>query len=300
MRLALALALCLLLGPGAAAAGDDDLAKFAFGREQTPSPQAPAAIGSYSRGCLAGAVALPADGPSFQAMRLSRNRRYGHPALVGFVKELAAAAPVLGLRGLLVGDLSQPRGGPMLSGHSSHQIGLDADIWFADMPEPRLSEEERETVPFLSMLNADSSAVAPEKFTAPFARLLRHAARDERVARIFVHPLLKRSLCAWETPTADRAWLGKIRPWYGHYKHFHVRLDCPRGARWCRGQRPPPAGDGCGAPLDYWFTDAPYTPRPGARKKLPLTMARMPRACRNVLSAVLPVPRPPRPAPPDN
>jgi murein endopeptidase len=31
-------------------------------------------------------------------------------------------------RGLLIGDMSQPRDGPMLYGHSSHQIGLDVDI----------------------------------------------------------------------------------------------------------------------------------------------------------------------------
>ncbi len=300
MRLALALAALLALATAAAGAAEDELAKFAFGRETTPSPQAPAAIGAYSRGCLAGAVALPANGPTFQAMRLSRNRRYGHPALVTFLKELAAAAPELGLNGLLVGDLSQPRGGPMLSGHSSHQIGLDADIWFADMPEPRLTEEERETVPFLSMLTADGGAVDPEKFTEPFAKLLRHAAADARVARIFVHPLLKRRLCEWERPEADRAWLGKIRPWYGHFEHFHVRLACLESARSCRGQRPPPEGDGCGAPLDYWFTEEPYKPQPEAKKTLPLTVARMPRACRAILSPVLPEPRPPRPDPQDN
>ena len=293
-------ALALLCALAPAHAADSDLAKYHFGRETTPSPQSPAAIGSYSRGCLAGAEALPADGPAFQAMRLSRNRRWGHPVLVSFVEELAAASPALGLNGLLVGDLSQPRGGSMLTGHTSHQVGLDADFWFADMPEPRLTEAERETIPFLSMLTEDRSAVATERFTEPFAKLLRHAAADARVARIFIHPLLKRSLCAWEAPEADRAWLSKIRPWYGHDAHFHVRLNCPAGARACRGQRPPPDGDGCGAPLDYWFTDEPYTPDPNARKKLPLTLARMPRACRNLLSATVPRPRPPRRARPDN
>src|SRR6516165_2279694 len=36
-------------------------------------------------------------------------------------------------RGLLVGDISQPRGGPMITGHDSHQVGLDADIWLTPM-----------------------------------------------------------------------------------------------------------------------------------------------------------------------
>lgn len=280
------------LAPGAQAA--DPLAKEVFGAIAVPSPDAPRAIGSYSRGCLAGAVTLPADGDTFQAMRLSRNRRYGHPVLVGFVTELAAEAPSLGLQGLLVGDLSQPRGGPMPYGHTSHQVGLDADIWFTEMPRPPLSPEERETLPFTSMLTADGDAVEPARFTAPFKRLLQLAAEDPRVARIFVHPLLKRDLCRWgaagETPER-RSWLRKIRPWYGHHAHFHVRLNCPRTAGACRGQAPPPAGDGCGEALAYWFTPAPYTPDPDARPKPPLTLAGMPAPCRRLAATAPPLPR---------
>ena len=118
----------LSLRPFAADAGAprlDDLAKDHFGRVTTPAVLPPRAVGSYARGCVTGAVALPPDGPSWQAMRLSRNRNWGHPMLVEFVQDLAAAAPELGLGGILVGDLSQPRGGPMPYGHASHQSGLD-------------------------------------------------------------------------------------------------------------------------------------------------------------------------------
>ena len=123
--------------------------------------------------------------------------------------------------------------------------------------------------------------------------LLRRAAEDPRVARIFVNPAIKRAMCDW--PGAGEgeasAYLAKIRPWYGHDAHFHVRLDCPEPTGACKGQAPPPPGDGCGAPLDYWFTDEPYKSRPGATEKGPLTLADLPAACRR-LATPLPPPRP--------
>lgn len=264
-------------GPvGAATPGR--LAKEVFGAVPAPVPPPARAIGSYAKGCLAGGEALPADGPTWQVMRPSRNRAFGHPALVAFVEDLAAAAPGLGLRGILVGDLGQPAGGPMTSGHASHQIGLDADVWLTEMPERRLSPEERDTLPFTSMLTADGTAIDAAAFTPAIAGLIATAARDPRVARIFVHPLIKRALCAGAGE--DRGWLRVVRPWYGHFEHMHVRLACPEGSPACVPQAPPPPGDGCGAPLDYWFTPAPYAPKPGATPPAPLTMARMPPGCR--------------------
>lgn len=257
------------------------LAKWRFGMVERPAPGAPRVFGGYTKGCMTGAVQLAVDGPQWQAMRLSRNRRWGHPEAIDFVEALAADAPALGLRGLLIGDISQPRGGPMPFGHSSHQLGLDVDIWFTEMPADRLTEDARETLPFTSMLNEAGDNIDPDRFTAPFAKVVRRAAQDRRVQRIFVHPIIKRSLCNWED--GDRRWLRKVRPWYGHYKHFHVRLGCPSGSRGCRGQRPPPAGDGCGAPLDYWFTPAPYQPKPGAKPRPPMTVADMPAVCRRLV-----------------
>jgi penicillin-insensitive murein endopeptidase len=282
---AVALALFLAATPAGASEGPrpDDLAKEHFGAVVTASPPPPRVIGFYSRGCLAGAAELPPDGPTWQAMRLSRGRNWGHPSLIAFVKDLAAAAPEAGLSGILVGDLAQPRGGPMPYGHTSHQTGLDVDIWFRQMPEPRLTEDARETHPFRSVLTEGGDAADPERLTLAFMALLERAALDGRVERIFVHPVIKRAMCGatWE----DRAFLSKIRPWYGHDAHFHVRLACPDDSPDCRPQGPPPPGDGCGAPLDYWFTPAPYTPDPDAKPRPPLTVARMPAACRALIGA---------------
>src|SRR5215475_6016150 len=131
-------------------------AKELFGAAKTPAPMAARSIGFYAKGCLAGAKALPIDGPAWQAMRLSRNRNWGHPELIGVVEKLAVDARQHdGWPGLLVGDISQPRGGPMLTGHASHQVGLDADIWLTPMPDRRLSEKEREDLSATSMLSAD-------------------------------------------------------------------------------------------------------------------------------------------------
>ncbi|MBP0651700.1 penicillin-insensitive murein endopeptidase, partial [Mycobacterium tuberculosis] len=63
-----------------------DAAKVLFGGMKAPASLAARSIGSYAKGCLAGAVALPVDGPDWQVMRLSRNRNWGHPALVAFLE----------------------------------------------------------------------------------------------------------------------------------------------------------------------------------------------------------------------
>src|SRR6478735_2216464 len=58
----------------------------------TTAPLAARSIGFYAKGCLAGGTALPIDGPAWQAMRLSRNRNWGHPELVKLVEKLAVDA----------------------------------------------------------------------------------------------------------------------------------------------------------------------------------------------------------------
>jgi penicillin-insensitive murein endopeptidase len=96
-------------------------ARLLFGAAALPDTAASAVIGAYARGCLAGAQPLPETGPTWAAMRLSRNRNWGHPELIDFVQDFAGqVAEQTPWRGIYVGDLSQPRGGPMLSGHVSH------------------------------------------------------------------------------------------------------------------------------------------------------------------------------------
>lgn len=260
-------------------------AKELFGRETEPAPLAARTIGFYSRGCLAGGQPLPVNGPAWQVMRISRNRNWGHPALLAFLERFARKAPTVSRwPGILVGDMSQPRGGPMLTGHASHQIGLDADVWLTPMPARQLTRPEREEMTAINVVRPDRLDVDPSKWTPDHLAVIKAAAQDRQVQRIFVNAAIKKAIC--REATGDRSWLNKVRPYYGHDYHFHIRLVCPPGEEACRDQDPVPPGDGCDASLAYWFSDAVLHPPPTPqRPKPPLTLAQLPTECRTVLNA---------------
>ena len=285
-RLALALGVMAAATPALA----DPLAKDAFGGHSLPAASKPAAHGFYSKGCFEGGMAIAEDGPNWQAMRLSRNRRWGHPEMIATLERLSREAAQDGWQGLLIGDISQPRGGPMLSGHASHQIGLDADIWFVPMPaNRRLSPNERETMDFVSMLKPNSLHVDDRKWTPAHAAVLRRAASYRNVERILVHPGIKKKLC--DTVSGDRSWLRKVRPFWGHDSHFHVRIGCPAGSPGCKRQEAVPASEGCDASLAWWFTDEPWKPATGPAKPRArdvMRLSALPSACRAVLAAPAP------------
>jgi penicillin-insensitive murein endopeptidase len=271
------------LGALTAAATAEPAAKDVFGSLAGPAPGEPRAIGGYARGCLAGGRQLATDGDGWQAMRLSRNRHWGHSALVAYVERLAEALVATGHPGLLVGDMAQPRGGPMRKGHASHQIGLDVDIWFRTMPRERLDADARETLSALSLLIDGTRRLDEARFAAfGVPHVVRTAAAFPEVDRIFVHPAIKRGLCA--AAGDDRTWLRKVRPWWGHHYHFHVRLACPADGVDCVDQTQPPPGDGCGDDLAWWFTDEPWQPSTTPSKP-PLRMHDLPSACRFVADA---------------
>jgi penicillin-insensitive murein endopeptidase len=290
---ALALGLGLLVAPAAAR---EALANQLFGAMASASNQSSEPIGSYARGCGAGMAELPETGPTWQAMRLSRNRNWGQPELVAYLVDLSQAVQRAGWRGLYVGDMSQPRGGPMTSGHSSHQIGLDADIWMLPPASLSLSVTERENISSLVVRTDDQKRVNGN-WTASHREVLKLAASDKRVDRIFVAAAVKIEMCKTAT-AADRKWLQKIRPIYGHESHFHVRLKCPKSARNCETQTPTVAelsngGDGCDDTLTWWVTtyleelkNPPKKPK-GPKTKGPrdFTMADLPKACRSVLQS---------------
>lgn len=262
-------------------------ARQLFGGYEHGSRQDPVPHGSYSKGCLAGAVELSESGPTWQAMRLSRNRNWGYPETVAFIRDLSArAAAQPGWEGLYIGDMSQPRGGPMMSGHRSHQIGLDIDVWMRPATRLDLSAAERENISSISMRRA-KGAYVNEHWTPQHHEILKAAAQDPRVARIFVFPGAKVQMCNDEK--GDRGWLRKIRPWWGHHYHFHVRLNCPDGAKGCVDQKAPPPGDGC-EDAEKWVKDIldPPPPDPNAPKPKPrrqLVMADLPQQCVNVLQS---------------
>ncbi|SFK92025.1 penicillin-insensitive murein endopeptidase [Shimia haliotis] len=262
-------------------------AKQLFGAKPAGSAQAPAPFGSYSKGCVAGGQQLAETGPTWQAMRLSRNRNWGHPEVIDYIQTLSAkAAQQPGWEGLYVGDISQPRGGPMLSGHRSHQLGLDVDIWMLPPKRLNLSVAERESISSISM-RRERGAFVNSSWTRQHHEVLKAAASDPRVARIFVFPGAKVQMC--KDAKGDRKWLRKIRPWWGHHYHFHVRLACPKGAQGCVDQASPPAGDGC-KDAEQWVQDILFPPPPDPNAPAPkprreLTMMDLPGQCVDVLQS---------------
>jgi penicillin-insensitive murein endopeptidase len=262
-------------------------ARHLFGSKSIASSNRPQAFGGYAKGCQDGAAQLPETGPTWQAMRLSRNRNWGQPELVDYLIKLSQkAAQQPGWEGLYIGDMAQPRGGPMLTGHRSHQSGLDADIWMLPPKRLNLSRGEREKISSISLRRANGAYVNSH-WTPQHHQVLKAAASDPRVARIFVFPGAKVQMCNDEK--GDRSWLRKIRPWYGHHYHFHVRLSCPKGMKGCVNQEPPPPGDGC-ADAEQWVRDIlnPPPPDPNAPKPKPrrqLTMADLPGQCVSVLQS---------------
>lgn len=258
---------------------DTRVAKSVFGDIPTPSAQESESIGGYAKGCQAGAVQLAETGPTWQAMRLSRNRNWAQPTTVAFVEDLSRyAATLKGWDGLYVGDMSQPRGGPMLTGHASHQTGLDIDVWMLPPERLNLSAAERENISSISMQRANGAYVN-SSWTAEHEALIKRAAEDPRVSRIFVFAGAKVEMC--KNATGDRSWLRKVRPWFGHHYHFHVRLNCVAGDANCEDQAPPPAGDGC-EDAQVWVNNIlnPPPAQPStAEPRGPLLMAELPNQC---------------------
>jgi penicillin-insensitive murein endopeptidase len=274
--------LCVVaLAAVSAAAAARPLPSNGWSAIERPTAGAPAAIGGFADGCLAGGVPLPADGPGYALVRPSRRRYFGHPDLVDFVEQLGRRARGAGLPVFYVGDMAQPRGGPLPFGHASHQTGLDVDIWFTAETKPRPSPAEREAPALPSMLLPGGRGVDPARFGARQVSLLRLAASDPHVDRIFVNPMIKLALCRGYGNATENGggWLGRLRPWWGHDDHFHVRLACPAGSPLCVPQPPVPPGDGCDASLEDWPRH-PNPPGPAAS----LTPRRiLPTACHGIL-----------------
>jgi penicillin-insensitive murein endopeptidase len=263
-------------------------AKELFGRKVLPAAGPARVIGFYAKGCISGAQALPINGDTWQVMRLSRNRNWAHPDMIALLERLSAKAHKdAGWPGILVGDMAQPRGGPMITGHASHQVGLDADVWLTPMPDRRLSRNEREDMSAVMMVRSDRLDIDPKVWTQGQLAVIRDAAREPRVQRIFVNAAIKKALC--RDARGDRSWLSKVRPMYGHDYHFHIRITCPADAKECESQTPPPDGEGCSAAdFAYWFSDPVLHPKPPTeppKPSHPMTLAQMPADCRQVLAA---------------
>lgn len=269
----LCLALCAAARPAAA------IDHSAWAAQAAPAPGPAQVVGKYALGCIDGAHALPAEGPGYQVLRLQRNRYYGHPELVAYIKRFAARVAERQLGIALIGDLAQPRGGPMAFGHSSHQTGLDVDIWFR-LQKTRLSAEDREMPKGLTMVRPGGAMSAD--WSPAQARMLEIAAGFPEVDRIFVNGAIKRAVCQAH-PGDKPDWVAKLRPWWGHDEHFHVRLKCPADSPDCEPTRALPPGDGCDE-VDGWINaEAKLAGKSFAKKPVKMQKPALPVKCDGVL-----------------
>ena len=226
-------------------------------------------------------------------MRPSRNRNWGHPDVISYIIDLSESAKKVGWKGLYIGDIAAPRGGPMPYGHQSHQTGLDVDIWLTPPKSLTLTKKERDNIKALSVRKKNLKEVN-KNWTLVHAKILREAALDNRVDRIFINAPAKIWMC--ENIQGSKKWLQKIRPIWGHHSHFHVRLKCPQDSTECITQRPTVSEiskslTGCDETLYWWVTKAleptdPTKKKPTTKKKKgarDYTMDDLPKMCLDVI-----------------
>lgn len=226
-------------------------------------------IGTPSNGCLWGAQKLPERGPGFQVMRLSRNRHYGHPTLVQLIQDLGVRSVQEKWGTLLIGDLSQPRGGPNPTGHASHQTGLDFDLWYQVLEDfgggapPHW--EELETISALSVVDSGQNKITSTRWGSTQEELLQYLSERPEVEKIFVDAAIKKELCnkmlKKNGATLNHSnWLRKLRPWWNHADHMHVRIFCPNHSKDCIHAEMLPPENGCDSSLDWWFSEEAKNP----------------------------------------
>jgi len=169
-------------------------------------------LGLPHRGRLAHGVRLPARGEHFATWDPVRRRapnrwwrRYGNDYLIRMLLRVSRrhAATEPGALPVLVGDLSRPRGGSFgrrfgSLGHSSHQNGLDMDVYY-----PR---RDRRPAPPRTTRQVD----------------IRLA---QRLVDLFVAAGAETVLVGPNLPLKGPR--GVVKPWPHHDNHLHVRILNP-------------------------------------------------------------------------
>jgi uncharacterized protein YraI len=157
-------------------------------RQAPPSSQIAPARPQSSRGF----IQLPASGPGFYCYSVPE-RRWGVPRFIYGIERLAAdhqaAHPAYARLG--VGDISYENGGP-ISGHASHQKGVDGDF---------------------RLQTADGREVPLTRFDANYSQ----ARTQEMIDRFYTN--LPVTMIFFNDPNVTG-----VQPWPNHDNHFHVRI----------------------------------------------------------------------------
>jgi penicillin-insensitive murein endopeptidase len=245
----------LMCGLGTLSSASASAATSPWEDVRTPAAGTPTIYGNPNAGCLLGGMPLEDHGVGFQIVAPNREfAHFGHPAGLNFIRELGRDYAEHNFAAL-IGDVSMPRGGPFTFQHASHQLGIEFDVWF--LVDPRLMDgpltvEQRRSLHSYYVADSDANVLLVNKFKPEHEAMIRMAAQKPEVHSIFVHPTIKKRFCA--DKANHQPWLAKLRPWWGHDEHMHVRLKCPTGQTACEDKAPPP-GIACDSSLDWWFSD---------------------------------------------
>ncbi len=210
------------------------------------------AVGFFTNGSIQDSVTISNEGPGFVKIFRLRERGYGTASLIRML-ELAAAGwrrefPI-GDR-IQIGDSGDHNGG-YISGHGSHQNGLDVDIAYLNRSHVERDPNTNGPGGYMEQF------VSGGKVTANFdiARnwgLMKHLVAQGNVGRIFVDSVIKKTFCSQAAaldpalPAARRTEvLRRLRPYQNHADHLHLRLKCPPNHPKCVEQSEPPSGSGC-------------------------------------------------------
>ena len=237
-------------------------AKELFGRR----PTAGAARGarrsaSTPKAASPARVALPINGQTWQVMRLSRNRNWGHPTLVEFLEQLGREghqgrlARAAGRRHVAAARRPDADRPCQPSGRPRRRHLADADARpRADAARARGNVGHHGGRPRTARTSIRRSGRR---------RMPRSSRRRPRTRRSSASSSMRRSRrrsAARPAPIAPGC--ARCGRYWGHDYHFHIRMRCPADSPDCKPQEPVPAGDGCGKELDWWFTDAVLHPKP--------------------------------------
>ncbi len=238
-------------------------AKELFARKATPFPGPARSIGGYADGCLGGALRAADHGPrlagdaAIAQSQLGQSEAHRLPRTIRPQRARRSAGTAC-----WSATCRSRAAARCITGHASHQIGLDADIWFTPMPDHVLSREEREFNGAVNMVRSRSSRRRSQGMDATRStQLVRAAAQDPVVTRIFVNAAIKKAMCS-EAGIGSRMAVRRCGRGGATPNTFMSASRCPADSPECKPQPPPDAGDGCGHELDYWFKDSMLHPTP--------------------------------------
>lgn len=205
------------------------------------------ALGFYSNGSLENASHTGDSSPDFVKLFLWRDRAWSTFDMSTILQTTAASVHALHPDGerMQIGDIAQKVGG-FLSGHASHQNGLDADVAYFRKDH---HEQDPAVNGFAYIYVQKGGVLDPVFDVARNWDAYKAIADTGRLDRIFMDPVIKRGFCAYAKTTGElesrKELLRRLRPLENHQDHFHVRITCPIDSPKCQAQLPPPEGDGC-------------------------------------------------------